>query len=1012
MRALIRVAVVLLVLAAATVPAPAEPGMLATAYRAVSPPVIDGKLDDPCWQSAQVLGPFLLNTGARPAAEQTTARVAWDDTALYLAFECLEPNPSKILAAGAEPDAMLWRDDAIEVFLDPSGARTGYYQVIANTKGAIYDEKDGNTSWSSGATVRAAVGSDRWTLEMRVPFAPMGASPRSGDRWTANFCRDHQHEPLEFSSWSCTYGGFPNPGRFGTLRFGDSGPVVRPLEAAPPFWGMNQVKVSLSNPGKDPLKLKLLAGGVGESAGKVAARSITLAPGKSEEVALQYPLRAGDERAVSILLAKEDGESPDTLEQDPRSLLASWKLDLNLKPEPNLDRLAAMAESAAKLPDSLRESVLDSIRDARALQDTFHRAADKAIAAGKVMDAKEWQSFQAKSAELIKRFSSLQMVVWSKSPWANFAATEMPAKADQLQELNLTAAVAEQEPTAFLISNLSAEPLDLRLVLSDLAPTDGGPLPIPADQIAVRDVLFQTLRDGRVLADPLPLSNQIHRVQIPAGETRQVWLQLDTSRALPGSYSGTIEIRPFGRKIAMRTLKLNATIVPVRLPDKMPIAVYRWDYALNSKYVQDLADHRVNRFLVSTDTCFPECDDQGNVLKVDYTVHDRNLWLKSRQGGEIVYSYGVVAGFDREVAAKKGWAYMSEPWKKAFRTWLTGWVAHIRSLGFDYSQFVMQIWDEAYKEKADKVVQVGPFLREIDPKIRWGMDGAQTADEVRRMEPFVDVWIPHLPALLDPKTGPELLSLYKGFQAKGKPVWCYTCATNMTEQPIESYYRLESWEAWRKGLDGVCYWAYNSWRGDSWDDFDVADSHNYSDNGAVYAGDDSPVTSKRWEATREGLDDYLYLYLLKQNIAAAGKAKVDASEAAALLEKLPDEAFGGRGVGWARDQALQELVKLQASLPKLQTPEPMIRNMGDSVMVEWQTVPDGQGMLFYKAKDSSEWSSLPAVGMEGSLRSMLRELDTHRDYEAIAVVWDPLGRIAVSPVLPIPAMDHLPVLPG
>ena len=111
------------------------------------------------------------------------------------------------------------------------------------------------------------------------------------------------------------------------------------------------------------------------------------------------------------------------------------------------------------------------------------------------------------------------------------------------------------------------------------------------------------------------------------------------------------------------------------------------------------------------------------------------------------------------------------------------------------------------------------------------------------------------------EAGEKLLGLYK---STGKPVWTYTCSINMKSLDPLDYYRLKPWRAWKLGLNGVCYWAYNSWRGDPWNDFDG----EIGDCGAVYNGPLGPVTSRRWEAWREGLEDYLYLHLLKSAAAA------------------------------------------------------------------------------------------------------------------------------------------------
>lgn len=86
-----------------------------------SPPEIDGILTDPCWRSAAEIGPF-RRLGSSAADEPATrALVTYDREALYVAFECGEPDPERILRSVRNHDGPVWRDDCVEL----RRARTG-----------------------------------------------------------------------------------------------------------------------------------------------------------------------------------------------------------------------------------------------------------------------------------------------------------------------------------------------------------------------------------------------------------------------------------------------------------------------------------------------------------------------------------------------------------------------------------------------------------------------------------------------------------------------------------------------------------------------------------------------------------------------------------------------------------------------------------------------------------------------------------------------------------------------
>lgn len=122
----------------------------------------------------------------------------------------------------------------------------------------------------------------------------------------------------------------------------------------------------------------------------------------------------------------------------------------------------------------------------------------------------------------------------------------------------------------------------------------------------------------------------------------------------------------------------------------------------------------------------------------------------------------------------------------------------------------------------------------------------------------------------DPKRGPDVIRRLK---AKDCSVWTYECSYYMQTQPVLSYYRLYPMEAYTMGLDGAAVWTSGSRSGD--DGWDSSDGY---DDGVCWVGNDRKyVTTKRFEAFREGLEDVAYLDLLK---------KIDTPEAKALVVEM------------------------------------------------------------------------------------------------------------------------------
>ena len=86
--------------------------------RTSTPPTIDGVLDDPCWQAANVatnFSEFTPGDRAKPPVN-TEAMVAYDDHHLYVAFRCYD-DPATIRATFANRD-QAFNDDQVGLILD------------------------------------------------------------------------------------------------------------------------------------------------------------------------------------------------------------------------------------------------------------------------------------------------------------------------------------------------------------------------------------------------------------------------------------------------------------------------------------------------------------------------------------------------------------------------------------------------------------------------------------------------------------------------------------------------------------------------------------------------------------------------------------------------------------------------------------------------------------------------------------------------------------------------------
>ncbi len=204
-------------------PGEGQPGFRSlSAAQTKQPPEIDGLGKDKVWEGIRPAGEFVLADG-NPAAHHTTVRAVYDQEALYLLVECVEPQPQQIVANEKSRDSHVWVDDSVDIYICPAGSREKedptYYRFSVNSLGVKFDEQRRSRHWNADWDAAASVGKDSWTIEVALPFRSLrvGSPTNRRTRWLINVVRHRRVKPEEESSFSP---GNPRaPGTYAELRF-------------------------------------------------------------------------------------------------------------------------------------------------------------------------------------------------------------------------------------------------------------------------------------------------------------------------------------------------------------------------------------------------------------------------------------------------------------------------------------------------------------------------------------------------------------------------------------------------------------------------------------------------------------------------------------------------------------------------------------------------------------------------------------------------------------------------
>jgi len=162
----------------------------------ISLAVNDGKLDEPCWSQANVVTDFTDYRIERLAKEQTFVGVLYDDENLYIAFECMEPDPNRIVGVERRYDQSLREEDSVTARLDTFHDHRCAYIFTVNTLGTRYDARMGlfdyyeDSTWGCDWSAACTVQKDRWYAEMAIPIGNMLFDRKDAVTWGLNFYRD------------------------------------------------------------------------------------------------------------------------------------------------------------------------------------------------------------------------------------------------------------------------------------------------------------------------------------------------------------------------------------------------------------------------------------------------------------------------------------------------------------------------------------------------------------------------------------------------------------------------------------------------------------------------------------------------------------------------------------------------------------------------------------------------------------------------------------------------------
>ena len=516
------------------------------------------------------------------------------------------------------------------------------------------------------------------------------------------------------------------------------------------------------------------------------------------------------------------------------------------------------------------------------------------------MDKLDAVVLRIEAASLLSRFNDGKPPDYIAS-WAPAMAKIRPADPLRAEQLTATGrmSLARHEYEAIQIALIAGDTdlPDLKVNVAPLEHAKGGHV-IPAERVQVARVAHVNI-GGVSWPDPiLPLG----ALTVPAGRQQSLWLRVYAPRVTPaGDYKAVVRIAATG-------------VHPIELA--LCIRVYDFDLPViaHAKHVISCGGGGVcdvtfrHRAGTGGGPCTGSIAEPRYLLRkdgtiaMDFTEYDRvmqrcfelgltvfGLPLSAGDGGGLkpgrLHRKCVDEATGKTVDVSMN-PFDGEQAKRRMIAWLRCFTQHLRQKGW-FDRCFFYLWDEPNIAYTKQLVAVGRVVREAVPDLKILVVQAIT----EQWHEVVDIYCPHVPYFSHRDIDKRLKDLH----AKGKELWWYNCGdpyprpTYSIPHPAACA-RMSFLLMWKYGLTGNLYWAAHCNN-----DLDRTGGRNVGADGRgdgqlIYISKGKRVPSIRLEMIRDGVEDYEYLWLLRERVGRARARGIDVAEYQKLLTIPPEVA--------------------------------------------------------------------------------------------------------------------------
>lgn len=840
-----------------------EPGVSRStrAVPAATAPVIDGVLDEACWSGDPAFQEFQsADDPDKLHPHQTRGWIGYDARHLYVAVDCGVPDVDALRQRLAEsPDEV---KEGIRLFVDARHARQlqlyEEFRLNANgTTGYVFSPGTGRgrkmrpiDELKIDALIPATFGlplttdylesavsfTDKgYRIEAAIPWAMLHLGRETAGTWGCAVHRSHDDRTNAStgagSARSFWASGSDDPRQFGQLEIdADFSPYHWDLHFIPPQPGDEAVEVQLTN-----------------QTGQAFAGELQLiATRRSDEDPYHRP----------------DGEVFQYVEPV---------------------RIENGAQAHISLPHPVDTGDLEARYQFRLADPNGAPVILGGTSRKDITPGDNWPSPEATEAEQRAGY-----LVYARPYTRPMTYRSVPQREEVIHEFQIVGCSGEYVPWTFSLYPLR-DVAGVQVNVSDLAGPDGAVIPSAA--VDMRRVEHQSLWQEKWIAYSFRsqenLLRHFDRLNLNKGRSQRFWLTAKLADRQPaGEYTGTVTV---GSSEGETHLPVRLTVMPFKLASVADMGYFIYANGAMTESVarvrnvaRDMREHGMNTTTVyyfaeighNTGDIRLEVDQPVGYSKETGWVVDPSkpmsyaelidILVESGLTGSVplieMYAGGMGAGYKVELVGELDRIFEERHWPEV----------------------LYYVWDEfdASEETTRRARNRFSSLRKHGLghlKTTTAITArAEMRERTDALAPLYDVWILGTPTA-------DLL--IKG-RALGKQLWSYGWGLSYDYGTADLRHYFGRY-LWKTGLHGASMWCYNhgQFRGRFFGYLDrrevaFAPSEHNMLFSYVWIEDEEIIPTVKWEAIREGVDDYRYLRTLDQFATAAMVADDDRLRAA------------------------------------------------------------------------------------------------------------------------------------